>query len=92
VVFVAAELARIGGETVEVRYMPHDLRRIEVFTRARLPADARGALQRLPAAKPAASATDIAWSSPLTLDGRSTDKHLTVNIREALSPIIVHAR
>ena len=30
---VAPELARIGGETVEVRNMPHDLRRIEVFTR-----------------------------------------------------------
>jgi putative transposase len=30
--FVAPELTRIGGTTVEVRYMPHDLRSIEVFT------------------------------------------------------------
>jgi putative transposase len=31
-VFLAAELAGHGGARVEVRYMPHDLRRIEVFT------------------------------------------------------------
>jgi len=31
-IFIAPELTRIGGETVEVRYMPHDLRQIEVFT------------------------------------------------------------
>ena len=30
--FIAPELARIGGTTIEVRYMPHDLRSIEVFT------------------------------------------------------------
>jgi hypothetical protein len=30
--FIAPELTPIGGKTVEVRYMPHDLRRIEVFT------------------------------------------------------------
>jgi putative transposase len=28
---IASDLARIGGRTVEVRYMPHDLRTIEVF-------------------------------------------------------------
>ncbi len=32
-IFIAPELARIGGRTVEVRYMPHDLRLIEVFTK-----------------------------------------------------------
>jgi putative transposase len=31
-IFIAPELTRIGGKTVEVRYMPHDLRQIEVFT------------------------------------------------------------
>jgi putative transposase len=31
-IFIAPELTRIGGKTVEVRYMPHDLRWIEVFT------------------------------------------------------------
>jgi putative transposase len=31
-IFIAPELTRIGGKTVEVRYMPHDLRSIEVFT------------------------------------------------------------
>jgi putative transposase len=31
-IFIAPELTRIGGRTVEVRYMPHDLRLIEVFT------------------------------------------------------------
>ena len=31
-IFIAPELTRIGGRTVEVRYMPHDLRSIEVFT------------------------------------------------------------
>lgn len=31
-IFIAPELTRIGGRTVEVRYMPHDLRFIEVFT------------------------------------------------------------
>jgi putative transposase len=30
--FIAPELTRIGGKSVEVRYMPHDLRPIEVFT------------------------------------------------------------
>ena len=30
--FIAPELTRIGGKSVEVRYMPHDLRFIEVFT------------------------------------------------------------
>ena len=30
--FIAPALTRIGGRTVEVRYMPHDLRQIEVFT------------------------------------------------------------
>jgi putative transposase len=30
--FVAPELTRIGGKTVEVRFMPHDLRSIEIFT------------------------------------------------------------
>ena len=33
-VFIAPELARVGGRTVEVRYTPHDLRQIEVFTEA----------------------------------------------------------
>jgi putative transposase len=32
VTFIAPALTRIGGRTVEVRYMPHDLRSIEVFT------------------------------------------------------------
>ena len=32
VTFIAPELTRIGGKSVEVRYMPHDLRFIEVFT------------------------------------------------------------
>ena len=31
-IFIAPELTRLGGKTVEVRYMPHDLRWIEVFT------------------------------------------------------------
>jgi putative transposase len=31
-IFIAPELTGIGGKTVEVRYMPHDLRSIEVFT------------------------------------------------------------
>ena len=31
-IFIAPEVTRIGGRTVEVRYMPHDLRSIEVFT------------------------------------------------------------
>ncbi len=30
--FIAPELTRIGGKVVEVRYMPHDQRSIEVFT------------------------------------------------------------
>lgn len=30
--FISPELARIGGRTVEIRYTPHDLRTIEVFT------------------------------------------------------------
>jgi putative transposase len=30
--FIAPELTGIGGRTVEVRYLPHDLRWIEVFT------------------------------------------------------------
>jgi putative transposase len=34
-IFIAPELTRIGGKAVEVRYMPHDLRQIEVFTRRR---------------------------------------------------------
>lgn len=33
-IFVAPGLARLGGQTVQVRYMPHDLRAIEVFTDA----------------------------------------------------------
>lgn len=33
-VFIAPELTRVGGQSVEIRYMPHDLRRIEVFTTA----------------------------------------------------------
>jgi hypothetical protein len=32
VTFIAPGLTRIGGRTVEVRYMPQDLRSIEVFT------------------------------------------------------------
>lgn len=31
-IFIAPEMTRIGGRTVEVRYMPHDQRSIEVFT------------------------------------------------------------
>jgi putative transposase len=31
-IFIAPELTRIGGKSVEVRYMPHDARSIEVFT------------------------------------------------------------
>ncbi|MGI8846350.1 MAG: Mu transposase C-terminal domain-containing protein, partial [Thermoleophilaceae bacterium] len=31
-IFIAPELARIGGRIVEIRYTPHDLRTIEVFT------------------------------------------------------------
>lgn len=31
-IFIAPELARVGGRTVQVRYTPHDLRAIEVFT------------------------------------------------------------
>ena len=31
-IFVAPELTRIGGTTVEIRYVPHDVRSIEVFT------------------------------------------------------------
>ncbi len=31
-VFIAPEIVKRGGETVQVRYMPHDLRSIEVFT------------------------------------------------------------
>jgi putative transposase len=31
-IFIAPEVTRIGGRTVEVRYMPHDQRSIEVFT------------------------------------------------------------
>ena len=27
-----AQLARVGGRTVQVRYSPHDLRAIEIFT------------------------------------------------------------
>ena len=31
-IFIAPELARVGGRTVQVRYTPHDLRAIEIFT------------------------------------------------------------
>lgn len=31
-IFIAPKLARLVGETVQVRYMPHDLRSIEIFT------------------------------------------------------------
>jgi putative transposase len=31
-IFIAPELARVGGCTVQVRYTPHDLRAIEIFT------------------------------------------------------------
>jgi hypothetical protein len=31
-IFIAPELVSCGGETVQIRYMPHDLRSIEIFT------------------------------------------------------------
>lgn len=31
-IFIAPELARVGGRTVQLRYTPHDLRAIEIFT------------------------------------------------------------